>query len=140
MEIEFEGGTAQLRDRLNVRGKRLLRAASIDTFSVLRDKFDGDVEKIAQAKPGEIRADGALMDAIDDFNLDALLAFVVSWSLDTPLPSSREEWLNFEDPDIYDALVKLVTPVAYQALNGTAVAATPETVNDPDSPTKPSSD
>lgn len=141
MEVEISGGhTAQLRDRLNVRGKKRLRSQSATTFVVLRDKFDGNPEALKDAKPEDIKADGELMDALDDFGGAALLAFVESWTLEALLPTTREEWLDFDDPDVYDKLVLVVTPLAYDALNNGTVVVTPDTVKDPDSPTGPSSD
>lgn len=140
MDITIPGGTAQLRDRLNVRGKRQLLSQSVETFAILRKKFDGDLDSLKTAKPDEIRHDGELMDAIDDFGLTSMVAFMVGWDLPQTMPTSREEWLDFEDTDVYDALVKEVTTLGYAALGNNTIVVTPETVQDRESPTGPSSD
>ena len=77
-------------------------------------------------------------DAMSYLNVCALTTLVESWSLDQPLPRTAAEWEEFEDADVYDELVELVMPFAYEIINGTRTRG--GTAADADSPTVPLSD
>ena len=138
MIVEITGGTATFRDRPNVRAKKVLRAASADLREVLSRKYDGDLAKISEAPPNAIKSDGELMDILDDFGCKALCVLLESWTLRKPMPQTVPEWWDFDDPDIYDELVRAVTPLAYASI-GSGMVVSPETAHDPETPTEPSS-
>ena len=140
MIVEITGGTATFRDRPNVRAKKILRAASADLREVLSRKYDGDLTKIAEAPPNSIKSDGELMDVLDDFGCKALCVLLESWTLRKAMPQTVPEWWDFDEPDIYDELIRAVTPIAYAAIGSGSLIVTPENARDPETPTEPSSD
>lgn len=138
MQVEIPGGTAELRDRLSVGNRSKIKAISADVFQTLKEKYP---EEIVIGKPmdtAKLRADGELATANDDFGIRAVLTFVESWDLECALPATFEEWEDFDDTDIFDALAGICVPLAYASI-APKVKVSPETVRDAESPTVPSS-
>lgn len=123
LTVEIPGGTATFRDKLTTERQRrpIKRAAFAGSSAIakLPDLEDGDekklTEQLASMPLTEDEADSfmGLMDA-------TILAFLESWTLDSPLPTSRDDLLDL-DADVYDALVEtarsLQSPEATQETN-----------------------
>lgn len=132
--VQLPGGhTAELRDKVTVGGRELLREEGASVFQQISARWPG-VKEIDQIPLTEF--DGPVLKAFHRFNRAAVVALVASWSLPTPKPTM--ETISDMDPDVYDVLAEAVAPRALKAMFGENFD--PRTAADPSSPTVPSSD
>lgn len=135
-EVEIKKGDAvvgsavlRTREDMRVRHRRLVETAGIAAARVIARLPQGlttDTEMVENLNLDERDAE-ALLRVRDA----TLVATLVSWSLDEPLPTL--ETVGDMDPDVYDSLVA--------SLQEDAVGATdfgPDGAGDPESPTRPS--
>ena len=105
--IEIPGGTATFRDKLTTERQRrpikVAASAASDAIGEVADQIvDGDV-KPEDVKMSDIHMDLAGAASMATFQDAVILAYLESWTLPQPLPTSIDAMLDL-DPDVYDAL------------------------------------
>lgn len=151
-EIEIPGGTAVLRDELNVRQRAAFQAASVAIPKVYRHAIgallesakaqagpDADDEAIRAAVAGkfdeiEWTEEGFL--AMHHVNVVNAWAYLESWTLDRPLPVTPAD-MGELPIGVFDALLAAVQSRTVDMILEDA-GFTPDGAADPDSPTGPS--
>lgn len=132
--VQLPGGhTAELRDKVTVGGRELLREEGATVFRLLSQRWPG-VTDLDQIPVNEL--DGAVLRAFHRFNRAAVVALVATWSLPAPKPTMDN--IDDMDPDVYDVLAEAVAPLALKSMFGDSYD--PRTAANPASPTVPSSD
>jgi hypothetical protein len=98
MIVAIPGGEATLRDTLTIKERRTLRAIATSAMELAQK---------AGANEALNTADADFMLATQDRLADAtLLAFLVSWTLDKPLPTA--DTIGEMDGNVYDAISKAI--------------------------------
>lgn len=139
--VTIPGGTAVLREKLTVRQRRPLIAASVTMSS--------DLQRRIQDAPEDANGDVAMSDAnLTEAEADLMLrmqeltvvAFLESWSLldeaGEPVPIPTMETLGDIDSEVFDVLSVAVASRGAKEINGIG-DTTPDAVKDPESPTGP---
>lgn len=151
-EIEIPGGTAMLRDELNVRQRAAFQAASVAIPRDYRHAL-GNLIEAAKAQAGPDADEDAMRAAVVgkfdeiEWTEEAFLAmhhvnvvnawaYLESWTIDRPLPSTPAE-IEELPTSIFDALVAATKARTAEMILEDA-GFTPDGAADPDSPTEPS--
>ena len=120
MQIDIPGGTATLKDTLTIRERREIQHIALAAMS-LANQLSGTSVALNPT-------DAALLMDTQDKMADAtLIAYIVSWTLDKPLPTL--DTIDEMDGDVYDAIT-----AAIEKNRLTGVDTSP--AKDPRSPTK----
>lgn len=134
------GGMVELREKPSVGGRELIQETLFDMIATLRRKMpDVEVEKLSDLQDLPLdKIDGEFIRASNQLQRAGVVAFVKSWSFAIPLPTMAN--VGDMDPDVYDALAKVTSPMIATAVQGLNFEATPENVKDPKAPIAPSLD
>lgn len=98
MEIEIPGGKATLKDKLTVRERRQIEAIMFRGLSGAEQAPDGTIR---------VGSGTTSSDTVWSLEDTKFLLYLESWTLDKPLPTTREELMDL-DADLFDAVVKAV--------------------------------
>lgn len=137
--VQLPGGhTAELREKLTIGGRERLTESSADLFALIRERCPDleTLKEFADLPPGAM--DGTLLRMFHRLNRTAVLVYLKSWTRPEQIPSS-DAMLDDLDADVYDALSEAVAPLALTQVKPSDYVANPETLQNPDSPTVPSS-
>ena len=134
--VDIPGGQAVLRDKLKQRQRRELEIAMFAIESVVEKLQTAGVKIEAGMKPQDVDTSGVKFTAQEaramlDFQDATILAFLESWTLQQPVPTTAEQ-LGDVDTDVYDALAEATRGLGAGAVD---VSENPA----PESPTGPSS-
>lgn len=143
------GRSMVTRDALTVRGRYDLDPAYADMMHELYEAFPepGALKALDLSDPATAEAlvrgtTGKFVRASKEFELAAILGFVLEWNLTTstgaPIPVTRDGIMSIEDDEVYRAIVKAIYPLAIKAM-GVDLSFTVDGATDPSSPTEPSS-
>jgi hypothetical protein len=101
--VQIPGGTAHLREahELRVRHKRPVEAASVGASSALA-KLPDDPEELAAATMVELGLSTEEATALYEIQDATILATLVSWTLDEPIPDATT--IGDMRPEVYEAL------------------------------------
>lgn len=138
--LTVPGGMVELRDKPTVGGRELIQETLFDMIATLRRKMpDVEVERLSdlQDLPLE-KIDGEFIRSSNQLQRAGVVAFVKSWSFRDPLPTMAN--VGDMDPDVYDALAKITSPMIASAVQGLNFEDTPENIRDPKAPRSLSSD
>lgn len=126
MRVELPGGHhAELREKVTVGGRELMRECGVDVFAELTRLFP-EVNFSDQKQAAELdladqdvvrRLDRKATHAFTEFNKATVVALLRMWSLPEALPRTLEA-VDELDPEIYDALLVATAPYAIKALTG----------------------
>ena len=99
MIIDIPGGTATLKDTLTIRERRAIQHIALGAMS-LANQLTGDSVALNPTDAG------LLMDTQDQMTDATLIAYLVSWTLDKPLPTL--DTIDEMDGDVYDAITDAI--------------------------------
>lgn len=137
-----DGGWAEIRDpkELTKGGQKLIRRYTLSMLGARKQlqeiqgiKPDATEEETEEAVASIMESFGANgLESLDDMGSTFMIAYLLSWSLDDPLPTS------IADVDKLPAYIVDILGPACMALGDGAVDFSPDGAVDPTSPTEPS--
>jgi hypothetical protein len=151
IRVELPAGNhATLRLKVSVRGRKALERTMIPAAAaqrrLRRARSLAGVSDSADITPSEqLSYTEKEIESLQRFEMAGVLATLVQWTLDDPLPRSIDDVEDW-DPEVYEPIAKIVRPHVWQLL-GIGVSADDAVKENPDgslekdldSPTGPSS-
>lgn len=126
------GRTAELRDKVTVRGRQAVQVESAEVTRLMRERMP-DVKPEDYTEVDVLMGGRELMEAFHRLNRAVLVALLKSWSLPDALPTVDDP--GEVEADVYDALLEVVGP----RVGEIAGFASVDTEKDPRTPPVPSS-
>ena len=145
--VNFPDGTyAILREKVNVRGRKIMERTSIPALKALRRIRAA--RKAAEVQDGDLTSEQEMIsyseaeiEAMQRFEMAGVIAMLAHWTREDPRPRTIDE-LEELDPDVYETIATAVRPELWSLMGRPAV--TPDDALDEqgrrlvDSPTGPS--
>ena len=131
--IQLPGGhSAELRDKVTIRGRELVQLESADVMRLLTERWPNlkpeDFETVNPLEGGR-----EMILAFRRLNRAVVVALLQSWTLPNPLPTVDDP--GDVEADVFEALQEAVAPRVGEVAGFTA----PEDAKDPSTPPVPSS-
>ena len=120
--VTFPDGTyATFRDKVNVRGRKLMERTSIPAANafrrIRRTRLQAGIEDGEEAGPNEVVTySESEVEAMQRFEMAGVAAMLAHWTRDDPLPRTIDE-VEELDPDIYELLAAEVRPHLWDLLS-----------------------